>query len=45
MLKIPVRLHCERCEHSWIKKSLGDPVRCPKCTSVLWNVSKKEPAK
>jgi predicted Zn-ribbon and HTH transcriptional regulator len=31
---------CKRCGHEWEAKK-PNPIRCPRCTSVLWDVPKE----
>ena len=33
---------CERCEHEWIPRNEGDPIKCPGCGSPYWNIPKKQ---
>ena len=34
---------CERCEHKWVPRALGQvPKVCPKCKSPYWNTPRKE---
>lgn len=35
---------CLRCGHTWNKR-VGKPLRCPKCSSVVWFKPKKPKAK
>lgn len=36
-----LRCHCIRCEHTWLKRVEGEPVKCPGCKSTLWNTPRK----
>lgn len=33
-------LHCNQCDHDWLKRSEGLPKRCPVCRSLKWNEEK-----
>ena len=33
----PDILHCNQCDHEWIKRAKGLPARCPLCRSSKWN--------
>lgn len=33
-------LHCNQCDHEWLKRSEGPPKRCPVCRSPKWNEEK-----
>ena len=33
----PLTLTCLRCGHSWLRRVLTEPKRCPRCTSPYWN--------
>ena len=40
MRQLP-QFQCKRCEHKWIPRKEGTPLRCPKCGSPYWNRDKK----
>lgn len=29
---------CEKCKELWIQRKAGRPVRCPRCSSLSWDV-------
>jgi rubrerythrin len=33
-------LHCNQCDHDWIRKGDSDPKKCPLCRSKEWNQTK-----
>jgi len=30
-------LQCNRCGHRWLRRTITDPVQCPKCKTKYWN--------
>jgi predicted Zn-ribbon and HTH transcriptional regulator len=36
----PEALRCNQCDHEWIKRSAGQPKRCPVCKTSKWNETK-----
>ena len=38
--KLPT-LTCLHCDHTWVPRIEGAPVRCPKCQSPYWNRPRK----
>jgi predicted Zn-ribbon and HTH transcriptional regulator len=39
-MAIPASMVCEclRCGHTWIRRTEGRPVRCPKCKQAKWGI-------
>ena len=35
---------CERCKHSWKRRSEAIPKVCPKCKSPYWNKARRKKA-
>lgn len=35
-------LHCNQCDHDWIRKSFDMPKKCPLCRSLDWNKQKAD---
>jgi hypothetical protein len=32
-----MKCHCRRCDHRWVKRIEGRPVRCPECKQPNWD--------
>jgi len=30
-------LHCNRCGHGWLRRTVKLPAQCPKCKTTFWN--------
>jgi predicted Zn-ribbon and HTH transcriptional regulator len=38
-------LHCLRCGHKWMRRTMDRPAQCPRCKQPRWDTPSSRPAK